>query len=90
MNQKEKPKDGRKLTDERILYILLIIYLLFFLSQTLLLRGSEARRANLTPFWTIRHALRGDIHRFQLIVINILLTASSVSPYVLAMDVYPT
>ena len=74
MNQKEKPKDRRKLTDERILYILLIIYLLFFLSQTLLLRGSEARRANLTPFWTIRHALRGDIHRFQLIVINILLT----------------
>ena len=74
MNQKEKPKDGRKLTDERILYILLIIYLLFFLSQTLLLRGSYERRANLTPFWTIRHAIKGDIHRFQLLVINILLT----------------
>lgn len=74
MNQKEKPKDGRKLTDERILYILLIIYMLFFLSQTLLLRGSNERRANLTPFWTIRHALRGDMCRFQLLVINILLT----------------
>ena len=74
MNQKEKPKDGRKLTDERILYILLIIYLLFFLSQTLLLRRSYNRRANLTLFWTIRHALRGDIYRFQLLVINILLT----------------
>ena len=74
MNQKEKPKDGRKLTDERILYILFIIYLLFFLSQTLLFRRSKMRRANLTPFWTIRHALRGDIYRFQLIVTNILLT----------------
>ena len=74
MNRIEKPRDGRKLTDERILYILLIIYLLFFLSQTLLLRGSYERRANLTPFWTIRHALRGDIYRFQLLVINILLT----------------
>ena len=74
MNQKEKPKDGRKLTDERILHILLIIYMLFFLSQTLLLRGSYERRANLTPFWTIRHALRGDMYRFQLLVINILLT----------------
>lgn len=74
MNQKENPRDGRKLTDERILYILLIIYLLFFLSQTLLFRGSHDRRAKLVPFWTIRQALRGDIYRFQLLVINILLT----------------
>jgi hypothetical protein len=74
MNQKEKPKDGRKLTDKRILYILFIIYMLFFLSQTLLLRGTFERRANLTPFWTLKFALKGDIYRFQLLVINILLT----------------
>ena len=74
MNQIEKPRDGRKLTDDRILYILLAVYMLFFLSQTLLFRGNHNRRANLTPFWTIRHALRGDVYRFQLLVINILLT----------------
>ena len=74
MNLKASNSYGRHLTDRRIIYVLLFVYLLFFLSQTLLLRGTYNQRANLTPFWTIARALRGDVYRFQLLVINILIT----------------
>ena len=67
-------RDTRRKTKKWLLVFLLVLYLVFFLTQTLLFRQAGKIRWNMQPFWELREALKGDQTRFQFIVVNIFLT----------------